>query len=946
LSDTPDDTPETGPDNGAGLPPNQGQGGGARGTDDDIRPIAIEQEMQTSYLDYAMSVIVSRALPDARDGLKPVHRRILYSMNENKYDWNRPYRKSARVVGDVIGKYHPHGDQSIYDALVRMVQEFSMRLPLIDGQGNFGSVDGDPPAAMRYTEVRMAKPAHALLDDLDKDTVNFRPNYDGSEREPVVLPARFPNLLVNGAGGIAVGMATNIPPHNLGEVIDGCLAYIETPDISVAQLMEIIPGPDFPTGGLILGQSGARSAYQTGRGSIIMRGRVHVEPIRKDREALIITELPYQINKAVLIERIAELVREKRIEGISEMRDESDRTGMRVVIEIRHDAMADVVLNQLYRHTLLQTSFGANMLALVGERPEVMNLRQFIATFVDFREIVVTRRTRYELGQARDRAHILVGLAIAVANIDEVIALIRRAPSPAVAREQLMAKEWAAGDVGPLVMLVADPRHKVSEAGTYRLSEAQSRAILELRLARLTALGREEIDTELQALGAKIEDYLAILRSRERVLAIIRSELTAARDEFATPRRSQIVEAPDDIDDEDLITSEDMVVTVTHKGAIKRVPLSTYRAQRRGGKGRSGMATREEDFVTSLFVANTHAPVLFFSSKGIVYKLKVWRLPLATPQARGKPMVNLLPLAEDETIQTIMPLPSDEACWENLNIMFATASGTVRRNELADFASVKANGKIAMKLELGDEIIGVAICTDRDDILLTSSKGKAVRFPVSEVRLFRGRDSVGVRGIRLEEEDKVISLSVLGHVESSAAENRSYLRQAAVIRRSTDGDASEEVDTELAASEEEDAEAMDTEEAQLSTERYGELGAYEQFILTVSENGYGKRSSAYEYRISRRGGKGIWAMAVSPRNGPIVAAFPVTQEDQVMLVTDGGQLIRMPVADIRVAGRMTQGVTLLRTAEGERVVGAAHLPDVGDDAPETPEEDADGDNRE
>ena len=899
--------------------------------------------MQTSYLDYAMSVIVSRALPDARDGLKPVHRRILYSMNENKYDWNRPYRKSARVVGDVIGKYHPHGDQSIYDALVRMVQEFSMRLPLIDGQGNFGSVDGDPPAAMRYTEVRMAKPAHALLDDLDKDTVNFRPNYDGSEREPVVLPARFPNLLVNGAGGIAVGMATNIPPHNLGEVIDGCLAYIEKPDITVTQLMEIIPGPDFPTGGLILGQGGIRSAYQTGRGSVVMRGRVHVEPLRKDREALIVTELPYQVNKATLIERIAELVREKRIEGISEMRDESDRTGMRIVIEVRHDAMADVVLNQLYRHTALQNSFGCNMLALVGERPELMNIRQFIAVFVDFREVVVTRRTRYELGQARDRAHVLVGLAIAVANIDEVIALIRRAPSPAIAREGLMAVEWPAGDVGPLVMLVADPRHKVSETGACRLSEAQARAILELRLARLTALGREEIGAELAVLGGKIEDFLAILRSRERVMTIIREELVSMRDEFATPRRSQIVEAPDDIDDEDLITSEDMVVTVTHKGYIKRVPLSTYRAQRRGGKGRTGMATREEDFVTRLFVANTHAPVLFFSSKGLVYKLKVWRLPLATPQARGKPMINLLPLAEDETIQTIMPLPVDETSWLNLNVMFATSSGNVRRNELADFTSVKANGKIAMKLDPGDEIIGVAICTEQDDVLLTSSNGKAVRFPVTEVRLFRGRDSDGVRGIRLEGDDRVISLSILGHVDSTPAENRSYLRQAAVVRRSIDSDgAEEEPNSGAVAGEEDDGEAGDTEEAQLSTERYGEMGAFEQFILTVSENGYGKRSSAYEYRISRRGGKGIWAMSMSTRNGPLVAAFPVTDEDDVMLVTDGGQLIRMPVNDIRIAGRMTQGVTMLRTAEGERVVGVAHLADAGDDAPDGTDEETDG----
>ncbi|MFZ5914830.1 MAG: DNA gyrase subunit A [Pseudomonadota bacterium] len=930
MSGTSDQPPENGPEKGA--PPADG-GASGRPTGDEIRPIAIEQEMQTSYLDYAMSVIVSRALPDARDGLKPVHRRILYSMNENKYDWNRPYRKSARVVGDVIGKYHPHGDQSIYDALVRMAQEFSMRLPLVDGQGNFGSVDGDPPAAMRYTEVRMARAAHTLLDDLDKDTVDFRPNYDGSEKEPVVLPARFPNLLVNGASGIAVGMATNIPPHNLGEVIDGCLAYIENPDISITELIKIIPGPDFPTAGLIMGQGGIRSAYETGRGAVLMRGRTHVEQLRKDREALIITELPYQVNKANLIERIAELVREKRIEGISELRDESDRTGMRVVIEIRHDASADVVLNQLHRHTALQTSFGCALLALQGNRPEIMNLRQLIASFVDFREEVVTRRTRHELSQARDRAHVLVGLAIAVANIDPVIAIIRGAPNPASARESLLAVDWPAGDVGPLVKLVADPRHKVSDSGTYRLSDEQARAILELRLARLTGLGREEIGEELKELGVKIEDYLAILHSRERVLEIIRDDLAEIRETFATPRRSEIVEAADDLDDEDLIASEDMVVTVTHNGYIKRVPLSTYRAQRRGGKGRTGMATREEDFVSQLFVANTHTPVLFFSSKGIVYKLKVLRLPLATPQARGRPMINLLPLAPDETINTIMPLPSDMESWPNLNVMFATASGNVRRNELSDFASVKANGKIAMKLDPGDEIIGVAICTKRHDVLLTSRNGKCVRFPVPEVRLFRGRDSSGVRGIRLEDDDRVISLSILGHVDSTPAENRAYLRQAAAIRRSIEAGLAEDMqEIEDAPGEEDETDAADTEEAILSSDRYGELGAFEQFILTVSENGFGKRTSAYEYRITRRGGKGIWAMSVSPRNGPLVAAFPVTEEDEVMLVTDGGQLIRLPVEGIRVAGRMTQGVTLLRTAEEERVVGVAHLEDAGEDS--------------
>ncbi|HCO91115.1 MAG TPA: DNA gyrase subunit A, partial [Alphaproteobacteria bacterium] len=823
----------------------------------------------------------------------------------------------------VMGKYHPHGDQAIYDALVRMAQEFSMRLPLLDGQGNFGSVDGDPPAAMRYTEIRMAKPAHALLDDLDKDTVDFQENYDGSEREPIVLPAKFPNLLVNGAGGIAVGMATNIPPHNLGEVLSACLAYIDDPDITIAQLIEHVPAPDFPTGALIVGQSGARSAYETGRGSVLMRARVHSETLKKEREALIVTELPYQVNKANLIEKIAELVRDKRVEGIGELRDESDRHGMRIVIELRRDAVSDVVLNQLYRHTQLQTSFGCNMLALTGGRPEMFNLKGFIGAFIDFRETVITRRTRFELDKARDRAHVLVGLAIAVANIDRVIAMIRGAPTPADARHSLMAVDWPAGEVGPLVQLVADPRHKVREDGTYRLSEQQARAILDLRLQRLTALGRDEIGDELTVLGGRITEYLDILRSRERLLAIIRDELQEMRSEFATPRRSEIIEAPLDFEDEDLIAVEEMVVTVTHKGYIKRVPLSTYRAQRRGGKGRAGMATRDEDFVSQLFTASTHAPLLFFSSLGMVYKLKVWRLPQATPQARGRPMINLLPLAEGETINTVMPLPSEDAeNWPNLQLMFATASGNVRRNRLDDFTNVKANGKIAMKLDDGDEIVGVSICTESDDILLTSRNGKCVRFPVTDVRLFRGRDSTGVRGIRLEGEDRVISQSVLTHVTSTPPENRAYLRQAVAARRAAGEDA------ELAPEEEE---AGDNELAILSSERYGELGAHEQFILTVSENGFGKRSSAFEYRLSKRGGKGIWAMSMTERNGPLIAAFPISDDDQVMLVTDGGQLIRTPVDDIRIAGRATQGVTLFRTAEGERVVSVARLEDVSEE---------------
>ncbi|MEC8133049.1 MAG: DNA gyrase subunit A, partial [Pseudomonadota bacterium] len=704
-----------------------------------MSPVNIEEEMRTSYLDYAMSVIVSRALPDVRDGLKPVHRRILHSMNENGYDYNKPYRKSARVVGDVIGKYHPHGDQSIYDALVRMAQDFSMRLPLLDGQGNFGSVDGDPPAAMRYTEVRMAKPAHALLDDIDKDTIDFQDNYDNSEREPVVLPARFPNLLVNGANGIAVGMATNVPPHNLGEVVDGCLALIDNDDISDADLLEIVPGPDFPTGGLILGSAGARSAVTTGRGSIIMRGRVSVEEIKKDREAIIIHEIPYQVNKASMIEKIADLVREKTIEGISDLRDESDRHGMRVVVELKRDAVSDVVLNQLYRFSQLQTSFGANMLALNGGRPQLMNLRDMLKAFIAFREEVVTRRSKFELGKARDRAHVLVGLAIAVANIDEVIGLIRKAPSPAEARVQLMGRDWPAADVADLVALIDDPLHKVGDGGTYRLSETQARAILELRLQRLTAMGRDEIGDELKQLGAQISDLLDILRSRTRVMAIIRDELVETRDEFATPRRSEFIEHDGEVDDEALIPQEDMVVTVSHAGYIKRVPLSTYRAQRRGGKGRSGMATKDEDFVTRIFVANTHQPVLFFSTTGMVYKMKVWKLPLGSPQSRGKALVNLLPLDGGEGIADIMALPEDETQWGALNVMFATSFGNIRRNELSDFVQVNRVGKIAMKPDEDERIIGVETCGTDDDVLLTTSDGRAIRFPVEAVRVFRSR---------------------------------------------------------------------------------------------------------------------------------------------------------------------------------------------------------------
>jgi DNA gyrase subunit A len=882
----------------------------------DIRLISLIDEMKRSYLDYAMSVIVARALPDVRDGLKPVHRRILYSMHENNYTPDRAYNKSARVTGDTMGKYHPHGNQAIYDALVRMAQDFSMRVPLIDGQGNFGSVDGDPPAAERYTEVRLARPAMTLLDDLENETVDFQANYDGREQEPVVLAAKFPNLLVNGAGGIAVGMATNIPPHNLGEVIDGCIAYLDNPAITIDELIEIVPGPDFPTGGLILGKAGIRSAYHKGRGSILMRGRVATELLRKEREALVITEIPYQVNKAAMVEKIAELVREKKIEGIADIRDESSRDGMRVVIELRRDAMADVVLNQLYRFSTLQSTFGANMVALIGGRPEQLNLKDMIRAFTDFREEVIGRRTKFLLRKARDRAHVLVGLAIAVANIDEVIALIRKAPDPAAAREQLMARDWPAKDVIPLVELVADPRHKVSAQGTYRLSEDQARAILDLRLQRLTALGRDEIGDELKKLGGEITDYLAILRSRARIIAIVKDELNAIKAQFGTPRRTEILEMDAEVEDEDLIQREDMVVTVSHKGYIKRVPLSAYRAQRRGGKGRAGMATREEDFVTRIFIANTHTPVLFFSSRGMAYKMKVWRLPIAAPQARGKALINLLPLAKDENITTILPLPEDEGSWSKLDVMFATNGGTVRRNKLSDFIEVRQNGKIAMKLDEGDRIIGVAVCSERDDVLLTTAEGQAIRFPVTDVRVFKGRESAGVRGIKLEGKDEVISMAILAHIEASAAERTVYVRQANIVRR---GGTDYEPDIE--------AEANGQDEVVLSPERYAELSAHEEFVLTVSENGYGKRTSAYEYRISGRGGKGIIAMTVNQRNGKLIGSFPVEEGDQIMLVTDRGQLIRIRVEGISVMGRSTQGVIVFDTAEDERVVSVEHIPD-------------------
>lgn len=896
----------------------------------DIKPVSIIEEMKRSYLDYAMSVIVSRALPDVRDGLKPVHRRILYSMSENGYDWNKPYRKSARVVGDVIGKYHPHGDSSIYDALVRMAQPFSMRLPLVDGQGNFGSIDGDSAAAMRYTEVRLEKVAQALTDDLDKDTVDFNPNYDGSEREPSVLPARFPNLLVNGSGGIAVGMATNIPSHNLGEVVDATIRLMDNPDADIEELMEVLPGPDFPTGAMILGRSGIRQAFMTGRGSVVMRSRVAIEQIRKDREALIVTEIPYQVNKSVMVEKIAELVREKRVEGIADLRDESSRDGIRVVIELKRDAVADVVLNQLYRFSQLQTSFGVNMVALNGGRPQLMNLKDVLSAFIAFREVVVTRRTRFLLGKARDRAHVLVGLAIAVANIDEVISVIRNAPDPSFAREQLMTRRWPAADVEALIRLIDDPRHEMNDDGTYNLSEEQARAILDLRLQRLTALGRDEISEELNQLAEEIKGYLEILASRERVQEIIRNELIEIKAAYATPRRTEIVESDADMEDEDLIAREEMVVTVSHEGYIKRVPLSQYRAQNRGGKGRSGMATKEEDFVTRLFIASTHAPVLFFSSRGIAYKLKVWRLPLGTPQSRGKFIKNILPLQDGERITSILALPEDERTWSDLDVVFATRLGTVRRNKLSDFTQVNRNGKIAMKFDdETDGIVGVETCTEDDDFLLVSALGQCIRFPVGDVRVFKGRDSTGVRGISLADGDELISMTILRHFDANPAERTAFQKQWAAEQRVA-GDEETDVEDVIADEAEEEVNSIDA----LTPDRYAEMMLAQQFVLTVNEQGYGKRSSSYEFRISGRGGKGIKATDQSKLDeiGKLVAGFPVEPTDQIMLVSDGGQLIRVPVGQIRIVSRASKGVRIFNTGEGEKVVSVEHISDIGEEA--------------
>jgi DNA gyrase subunit A len=904
--------------------------------------VTIEEEMRRSYIDYAMSVIVSRALPDARDGLKPVQRRILYAMKENGYDSTRPFRKSARIVGDVMGKYHPHGDQAIYDAMVRMAQDFSVRVPLIDGQGNFGSMDGDPPAAMRYTEARLARAAEALLEDIDRDTVDFQPNYDDQGREPTVLPARFPNLLANGVGGIAVGMATNIPPHNLGELIDACCALIDDPGLSHQRLQEIVPGPDVPTGGVIVGRNGIRAAYELGRGSIVMQARTRMEELRGGREAIIVTEVPFQENKAKIVERIAEVVREKRVEGISDLRDESDRDGVRIVIELRRDAMADVVLKQLFRFTQLQGSFGVNALALDGGRPRLMTLRELLQAFIRFREDVMTRRARFELGAARDRAHVLVGLAIAVANIDEVIETIRRAPDPATARERLMARDWPAQDVRPLIELIDEPGRTVAADGTYRLSEAQARAILDLRLQRLTGLERDKIAEELQEVAGEIRKFLELLASRDKLYALMRSELLDIRERFATPRRTEIVEDELETDIEELIQREDMVVAVTHGGYVKRVPVAAYRAQRRGGKGRAGMATRQDDFVSTLFVANTHTPMLFFTSRGIVHKLKVWRLPLGTPQARGKAFVNLLPLQDGEAISTVMPMPEDEASWSTLQVMFATARGGARRNELSDFVNVNQGGKIAMKFEgadAGDRLIAAQVCTEEQDVLLASRQGKAIRFPVAAVRVFASRASTGVRGIALADGDEVISMTLLDSGRASTEERDAFLRQARLLRQQENGNGHGEPDPlpPEDASGAGNGAAEDGEAATqitLSPERFAELAAREDFVLTVASTGFGKRTSAYEYRVTGRGGKGVDLMNL-PRGATVAAAFPVAARDQIMVMTDAGTLIRCPVGGIRIAGRNTRGVRIVSVAEGEKVVSVARLVDDAEADPAT-----------
>ena len=882
--------------------------------------VSITDEMKTSFLDYAMSVIISRAIPDLRDGLKPVHRRILYAMHETGNTHDKSYRKSARSVGDVMGKYHPHGDSAIYDALVRMAQDFSMSLPLLDGQGNFGSMDGDNAAAMRYTEVRMDKPASALLADIEKDTVDFQDNYDGKDREPTVLPAKFPNMLVNGAGGIAVGMATNIPPHNLGEVIDATLALIESPDLQAEDLIQFVPAPDFPTGGIILGKTGARKAYIEGRGSVIIRAKTHIDEIRKDRFAIIIDEIPYQVNKSTMIERIAEASRDKKIEGIAHVQDESDRVGVRVVVELKRDATAEVVLNQLFRFTPMQTSFACNMLALNRGRPEQLTLRSFLTNFISFREEVVTRRTAFELEKARERAHILCGLAVAVSNVDEIVSTIRKSADAAEAREKLMTKSWQASDILPYIQLIDDPHHSINDDGSYNLSEAQARSILELRLQRLTQIGVIEVTTELEGLAEKIKEYLSILRSKERIMTIISDELKEVQEQFSVPRRSEIIDWSGGLEDEDFIEKEDMVVTVTSGGYIKRTPLVDFRAQRRGGKGLSGMSTKEDDVVTTLFVANTHTQLLFFTTAGMVYKMKTWRLPVGGRTAKGKAIINILPIPQGVSVAAIMPVDREEKDWGDLQIMFATSEGGVRRNALSDFTNVKSNGKIAMKLPEGVEMVNARICSEADDVMLVTDSGRAIRFRTSDVRVFKGRDSTGVRGIKLREENKVVSMSVIRHFIATAEERSAYLKmRRAVAGVLDDADSSdEEIVTDIS----------------LSQERYSEMSAAEDLILTLTSQGAGKTSSSHDYPLRGRGGVGVAAMDKAMRGGPVIASFPVEQDDEIMLVTSTGQSIRCPVDGISFRSRSAGGVKVFNTSENESVVSVAWIADQGDEEAE------------
>ncbi len=887
----------------------------------DITPtIALEEEMKQSYLDYAMSVIVSRALPDVRDGLKPVHRRILYAMKSGGFTSDKAYKKSARIVGEVMGKYHPHGDSAIYDSMVRMAQPWSLRLPLVDGQGNFGSMDGDNAAAMRYTEVRMDKPAAYLLADIDKDTVDFQDNYDGKDREPSVLPARFPNMLVNGAGGIAVGMATNIPPHNLGEVISACLALIDEPDLTSEQLIEYVPGPDFPTGGIMLGRSGARKAYLEGRGSVVIRAKTRIEEIRKERYAIVLDEIPYQVNKASMIEKIAEQVRDKKIEGIAHVQDESDRNGVRVVVELKRDATPDVVLNQLFRFTPMQTYFGCNMLALNGGRPEQLTLRRFLTCFIDFREEVVARRTAYELHKARERSHILCGLAVAVTNVDEVVATIRSSADAAEAREKLMTRRWPAQDIAQYIKLIDDPSHTIHEDGTYNLSEVQARAILELRLQRLTQIGVKEVTDELEELAKKIKEYLEILGSRERIMGIIGDELREVRDLFAVPRRTEIVDWAGDMDDEDLIEREDMVVTITSGGYIKRTPLADFRAQKRGGKGLSGMQTKEEDVVTTLFVANTHTQLLFFTTDGMVYKLKCWRLPLGGRTSKGKAIVNILPIPTGVSIAAIMPVDRPDDEWDDLQVIFATSAGTVRRNRLSDFTKVMRNGKIAMKFEddhADTRLINAAICSEDDDVMLVTSSGRAIRFPSTDVRVFNSRNSVGVRGVKLLGDDEVVSMSVIRHFDATSDERAAYLK----MRRLMAGV------TEETESDEEEGNAN----TQLPQERYAEMSAAENLLLTITAQGAGKLSSSHDYPVRGRGGMGVTAWTKGMTSGAIIASFPVEMDDQVMLATSKGQSIRVPVDGISFRSRSAGGVRVFNTGKNEFVVSVARIADQGDE---------------